>query len=223
MANKQITDLTEATAPSANTDVMPIVTNIATTPVTKKITWANVLVAIRTGLGTILNGLTEDTAPDVSADFITSYDTSAAAAKKVKYSVASDRIEKSFGVEVLSATSALTTGDGKKYVPIPYTLNGYNVTRLQAILFAKSTSGTPTIQIARGRQSSPTSAHTFADMLSTRITIDANEFNSNDAATAYVIDTANDDLATGDILRVDIDTAGTGATGLYITFGVVKP
>ena len=54
------------------------------------------------------------------------------------------------------------------------------------------------------------------DMLSTRITVDANEKTSYTAAAAPVINASNDDVATGDILRVDVDVAGTGAKGLMI-------
>jgi hypothetical protein len=130
---------------------------------------------------------------------------------------------KAFAVEVFAAATALATGDGKKYIPIPAALAGFNIIRLHAILFAKSTSGTPTVQIARGRRADATSAHTFVDMLTTLITVDANEFDSRTAATAPVIDTANDDLADGDLLRVDVDVAGTAATGMWITFEAQLP
>lgn len=123
---------------------------------------------------------------------------------------------KEVSLEVIPAATAITTGDGKLYFRIPTSLNGMNLVGAAAAVFAKSTSGTPTVQIARGRQASATTAHAFVDMLSTRITIDADEFDSKDATTAAVIDTSNDDVATGDLLRIDIDTAGTAATGLWI-------
>ena len=53
-------------------------------------------------------------------------------------------------------------------------------------------------------------------MLSTKLTIDASEFDSEDAAAAAVIDTANDDVNTGDHIYIDIDVAGTGAKGLSV-------
>ena len=58
-------------------------------------------------------------------------------------------------------------------------------------------------------------------MLSTEITIDVSEFTSYTAATPPVIDTGHDGVATGDILRIDVDVAGTGAKGLIVvlTFG----
>jgi hypothetical protein len=56
-------------------------------------------------------------------------------------------------------------------------------------------------------------------MLSTRITIDASEWDSKDAATAAVINTSNDDVSEGDLIRIDIDVTGTGSQGLFVTLG----
>lgn len=123
---------------------------------------------------------------------------------------------KEITIEAIAAATAVTTGDGKLYFRIPSNLNGMNLVAVEASVFAKSTSGTPTVQIARGRQSSATSAHSFVDMLSTLITIDANDYDSKDATTAAVINTSNDDVATGDLIRIDVDVAGTGTTGLFI-------
>lgn len=122
-----------------------------------------------------------------------------------------------FSVQVLDGATALTTGDGKAYWRIPASLNGIDVTGVAAQVIATSTTGTPTIQIARGRQATPTSNFTYTDILSTKITIDSGEYDAKDAATAAVIDTSNDTLNTGDVLRIDVDSAGTGTTGLNVT------
>lgn len=45
---------------------------------------------------------------------------------------------------------------------------------------------------------------------------------SDAAATPGVVNPANDDLATGDLLRVDVDTAGTGAKGLVVSIEFEK-
>ena len=50
MPEKKITELTAVTTINA-ADISPIVTDIATTAVTKKITWANIFTAIGTALG----------------------------------------------------------------------------------------------------------------------------------------------------------------------------
>lgn len=103
---------------------------------------------------------------------------------------------------------AITTGDGKAYFRINSILNGYNLVAVAAHVTTASSSGNPSIAIYNVTQT--------ADMLSTNITIDANEKDSKDATTPAVIDTNNDDVATGDELRIDIDGAGTGTKGLIV-------
>lgn len=104
--------------------------------------------------------------------------------------------------------AALTTGDGKAYWRVPSVCNGMDLVAVAAHVTTVSTSGLPTVQIANVTQA--------ADMLTTKITIDANEKDSGTAATPAVIDTANDDVATGDELRIDVDVAGTGTRGLMV-------
>ena len=56
--------------------------------------------------------------------------------------------------------------------------------------------------------------------LTTNVTIDASEFTSYTAATAAVIDSGNKDVATGDLIAIDVDAAGTGRKrlGVILTF-----
>lgn len=42
MADQKTTQLTEVTTSPVNTDIVPIIQDVPTTPVTKKITWANI-------------------------------------------------------------------------------------------------------------------------------------------------------------------------------------
>lgn len=119
-------------------------------------------------------------------------------------------------VSSLVQSGTITIGDGKVYILMPAKTNGMNLVGVACTVVTTSSSGTPTVQVARGRQANATTAHAFVDMLSTRVTIDANEYSSADATTAAVIDGANDDIATGDLLRVDIDVTGTGTASLYI-------
>lgn len=104
--------------------------------------------------------------------------------------------------------AVLTTGDGKAYFRVPSTLNGAVITAVAAHVTTVSSSGTPTIQIHNVTDT--------VDVLSTLITIDANEKDSSTAAAAAVINTSNDDVATGDELRIDVDVAGTGTKGLIV-------
>jgi hypothetical protein len=117
---------------------------------------------------------------------------------------------------------AITPGDGKACLPIPSELNGYNLTGVAASVTTVSSSGIPTVQLRRSRRTNATT-RSDADMLSTKVTIDANEFESSDAAAAAVIDTGNDDVQTGDMLYADIDVAGTGVKGLSLTLTFTLP
>lgn len=130
---------------------------------------------------------------------------------------------KSISVQVIDGATSLATGDGKAYIRVPSALNGMNITSISAQVIVKSTSGTPTVQVARGRQASATSDFTYSDVLSTLCTIDANEYDSKDATTAAAINGSNDDLATGDVLRIDVDVAGTGTKGLNVTIQAQLP
>jgi hypothetical protein len=113
--------------------------------------------------------------------------------------------------------SAITTGDGKAYIRIPSRINGFNLTEVAASVSTVSSSGLVTVQIRRVRSGTP------VDMLSTAITIDANETDSSTAATAAVINTSNDDIATADQIYIDIDGAGTGTKGLFVTLTFTLP
>jgi hypothetical protein len=111
--------------------------------------------------------------------------------------------------------AALGTGDGKAYFTVPANLDGFNLTAAHAAVYAASSSGAVTVQVHNLTDTT--------DMLSTAITIDQSEFSSYTAATPPVVDTANDDVATGDIIRIDVDGAGTGVEGLEIHLVFNKP
>lgn len=113
-------------------------------------------------------------------------------------------------VKLFDDTTNATTGDGKFSFLIPPEYNGLNLVDADAMVSTVSSSGTPTVAVRRERSGSA------VDMLSTSITIDADEKTSYTAATAPVINTSNDDVATGDIIHIDVDAAGTGAKGLAV-------
>lgn len=127
------------------------------------------------------------------------------ASVKERLAMADDRI---LELKIIDDATALTTGDGKLHIFISNLLNSYRLSAVAACVSTVSSSGTPTIQIHNVTNS--------ADMLSTRITIDANEKTSYTAATPEVIDTDHDHVHQGDELRIDVDVAGTGAKGLVV-------
>jgi hypothetical protein len=118
---------------------------------------------------------------------------------------------------VPNGTSA-TTGVGKAYFEIPALLNGMTLTAIAMSNVVTSSSGIPTFQVYRLRQGgTPTVAHAAVAMLSTAVSVDAGEYRSSTAATAAVIDTSNNTVATGDLIRFDCTVAGTGCQGVVIT------
>lgn len=118
--------------------------------------------------------------------------------------------ERVLQIKVVDDTTGLTTGDGKAIVCVSDDLNGLVLVDADAYVTTNSSSGTPTVAIRRIRSG------TAVDMLSTNITIDANEPTSYTAAVQPVLNTANDDVLTGDLIAVDVDVAGTGAKGLGV-------
>ena len=101
-------------------------------------------------------------------------------------------------IAVGDETTAITTGTAKVTFRMPFAMT---LTAVRASLSTASSSGVPTFDINEGGST----------ILSTKLTIDANELTSTTAATAAVIsDTA---LADDAEITIDIDVAGTGAKG----------
>lgn len=99
-------------------------------------------------------------------------------------------------------TTAITTGTAKVTWRAPF---AFTLLAVRASLTTASSSGTPTFDINEGGTS----------VLSTKLTIDANERTSTTAATAAVI--SDSAIADDAELTIDVDTAGTGAAGAKIT------
>jgi len=104
-------------------------------------------------------------------------------------------------IAVSDETTAITTGTAKVTFRMPYSAT---ITGVRASVNTVSSSGTPTIDI---NESGTT-------ILSTKLTIDANEKTSTTAASAAVI--SDSSIADDAEITIDIDVAGTGAKGLKI-------
>lgn len=108
-----------------------------------------------------------------------------------------------FTVACSDETTAITTGTAKVTFRMPYAMT---LTSVRAALTTASSSGIPTFDI---KESGTT-------IFSTKLTVDANEKTSQTAATAAVLsDTA---LADDAEMTVNFDVAGTGTTGVKLTF-----
>ena len=116
-----------------------------------------------------------------------------------------------FALSVFPGSAAVTVGDGAVGVPIPAFLNGWNITAVLCTVEDKGVTGTTDVQVRRWR------AGSAADVLSTKVTIGDEWF-----AADGVINASNDDLATGDIIYIDVDAvhSGTAPNGLSVVVTV---
>lgn len=111
-------------------------------------------------------------------------------------------------IPVSDETTTITAGTGKMTFRMPFAMT---LTAVRASLNTVSSSGNPTFDINENGTT----------ILSTKLSIDANEKTSTTAATAAVIsDTA---LADDAEITIDIDVAGTGAKGAKIMLIGYRP
>lgn len=115
-------------------------------------------------------------------------------------------------VHLVDGDTATSTGNGVIGIPIDASLDGCVLADVLAIVETAGTDGTTTVQVRRSR------GGTDADMLSTEVTIDSAEYDNTTAAAAHAINASNDDLATGDVIYLDVDAvhSTTPANGLDV-------
>jgi len=123
-------------------------------------------------------------------------------------------VTKTVAQSLVAADVAVAVIDGLTAIPINATLNGYEITDVTAIVDDKGVDDTTDIQVRRRR------AGAEVDVLSTKVTI-GDEWFASDG----VVNEANDDLATGDALYIDIDAvhSTTAPNGLSVTIKCEKP
>ena len=199
MADTKTTALTAA-ATMAATDLFPVVVDPAGTPATQKATGTVVAAMVKAAIGSASATATGVVELATTAEALTGTDTARAVTPEgLKYVL--DRQAEFLPLAIGDETTALTTGTAKVTWRAPFALT---LVAVRASLTTASSSGVPTFDINEGGTT----------ILSTKLTIDANEKSSTSAATAVVIsDTAIADDAE---LTVDVDVAGTGAAGAKI-------
>lgn len=111
--------------------------------------------------------------------------------------------------KAIADDTALTVADGLGYFTVPERFDGWHLSRVDVHVYTASTSGLPSFQIYNLTQTH--------DMLTTNVTIDANETDSGTATTPAVITVANRTVNGRDVLRTDCDAAGTGTKGYEVT------
>lgn len=119
---------------------------------------------------------------------------------------------KAIGLYAVEASTDLTVTDGVAYIPpIPPCLNGMNLISARAAVMTAGTTNATTIDIYN-----LTDSH---DMLSSAISIA-----SAGTSGTGTVNTSYDDVATGDILRVDVSSVSTTAPkGLLVTLEFQLP
>jgi len=114
---------------------------------------------------------------------------------------------------VFNATTSVGVSIGVSAFTVPAIINGWNLTDVTASVYEKGVTGTTDVQIRRRRNGID------ADMLSTKITI-GDEFFADDE----IVDTAHDDVVTGDQIYIDVDAvhSGTAPKGLSVSLSFQK-
>ena len=162
MANKKISEL-DPVISLEDTDLVPVVTDLDTTPKSNKITWAS--------LKSLLTALKVSTVQQYCVEW---------------------------GTE-------LAVKDGVGYIEIPAECNGMNLISARARVGTAGTTNASTFNIYN-----VTDSHS---MLSSAISIA-----SGATSGTGTVDTAHDDVATGDIIRIDCDgISTTPPKGLIVT------
>jgi hypothetical protein len=100
-------------------------------------------------------------------------------------------------------TEDVATGDtaGNGYFVVPEELNGFNLVGIAARVITAGTTNSTTITIANVTDTT--------EMVSTAMAIETGEYSTWTSAQPGTIDTAHDDVATGDLLKANVDSVST--------------
>jgi len=156
----------------------------------------------------IIPNLTTDTGIDIAVDKISFYDSATSTTRAILPTNVTQFVERTIIVKCVADGIGPSVGDGITHVTIPSPLNGRKLQNAEAHVYTVGTGGSiTTVQLHNLTDA--------VDMLSTPITIDLNEKDSSTAATPHVIGT-NNTVATGDVIRIDVDAVATNTLGLEI-------
>jgi hypothetical protein len=229
VTQKKISELNAATT-LAGTEVLPVVQSAATVKATINQVLANLNASNLTS-GTVplarLSGITNteiSNSADIawskidktgsSVDDIADFPAQTSNADKALVTDGTDVSwgypEGVFAIACSDETTDITTGDAKVTFRAPFAFTIHKIPR--ASLSTASSSGLPEVDIRNGADS----------IFSTKLTIDANETTSTTATTAAVLDTDHTAVSDAAEIKIDIDTAGTGAKGLKVYLFYVR-
>jgi len=125
--------------------------------------------------------------------------------------IGGDPVPVVFHIKVFTDTTSVAVGDSAREFFVARDMNASRIMEAHAGVTTVSTSGIVTVQLRNVTQG--------ITLLSTAITIDANEYTSYTAATPSVC--LLQMVLVGDKIAIDVTVAGTGAKGLemILTFG----
>ncbi len=150
-----------------------------------------------------------DHAAGDSADYdkLIGFNATTGAVEAVSKSSLGGNVARIIELKIVSDIMNPVTGDGKLIFCIPLELNGMNLQLAHAYL-TTAASGITTIQIRN--------ITAAADILTTPITIDSTEVTSYTATTPPVINATYEQVSTGDLIAVDVDTVAAASKGLGV-------
>jgi hypothetical protein len=118
----------------------------------------------------------------------------------------SSSLNAEYEIKVVPDNTVVVVADGQFIFATPADLNGAVLIAAAGYVTTVSSGGGLTVQVRN--------ATAAVDMLSTAITIDVNVATSYASATQPVVNASNAKVATGQLIAVDVDAAGTNAQGL---------
>ena len=129
-------------------------------------------------------------------------------------------------VQVFAGATDITEGPGKAHVAIPPGLNGMDLVDVQLEVVTAGNGSTVDVGLDRIRKSGSGWA-SAVDMMTTNCTIESQHVSSStNTGTEFAINSSNADVATSDIIQINVDGDGgntTIAEGLIVTMGFRIP
>jgi len=122
---------------------------------------------------------------------------------------ASAPVFRTMQVKVFGDGEPIAAGNNKLVIAIPPDFDGTSLVDADAYITTVDPTDTIVVQLRNITNSN-------VDMLSTRITIDPTETTSYTATIQPVINTANDNVSTGNLIAVDVDIGSATAMGLGV-------
>jgi len=166
------------------------------------------LTNLNTAKQEIIPNLTTDTGINIATDKISFYDNDTSTTRSILPTNVTPFVERTLIIKCVADGIGPSVGDGITHVTIPSPLNTRKLQNAEAHVYTVGTGGSiTTVQLHNLTDA--------VDILSTAITIDLNEKDSSTAATPNVIG-ANNTVATGDVIRIDVDAVATNTLGLEI-------